>query len=697
MSARRQSARTKARGIKSGTASVLDAPAPQKRQQNRGKPKGVTKQASPKAVVKSNGPADVLAAESDTGTEPEPDNSAQSIPHRRGLPDGQDAGEDPATRTVEPVGKKPKVGVPTAAERPRAKAKKPIPPRSPLPKRINRVVHPAKPDMPRLKRTSAEVAAAEAEKVELLRRLEVLDKEKKLELAEQELNEEVQDALEERMVVRHLRDLPDSEYEDAQAEPTDDVLEDPPVDEDEPLRPQDEKDEPLRLEDQCSEPETMLKVKKKKKPTKGETRKAVEAITMNLRREQGATLKRSGEDNHEAESRKRLKEAVQVTKPSGLCKNWQSRSVSSGRTGATPTPQGGSVLSDVVLGGLADEDADSERPSSKTSKGRRDATRRNEIIRIASSDSEVETISNTSRKISHANVRAPFVGPTSRLENPKRMVKSEPSFDNHFLTNDSLKVPSFVMADWVTRFLPTLYHILFCSEKPFHDFTKGSGLLSTVQQVVDIVHPNHTYVVTAGSKLYLTAYDRLVEKRSDFGARALHIVERFFKQTEYANNSRVISEYAKWATGKDGPGIWGVPSARGVSPSDENYVKPKDIFESQHMVEVLTLLIKKPIENSQLSEYGHPKGAVALAAAGIERAFSAFYSGQKVRSSPFSRDGHADIVKDYMRNLNALSERRWNSLLTTCGVKSPGGGTVDRLQTSSLESSRHALYIPSSP
>jgi hypothetical protein len=35
------------------------------------------------------------------------------------------------------------------------------------------------------------------------------------------------------------------------------------------------------------------------------------------------------------------------------------------------------------------------------------------------------------------------------------------------------------------------------------------------------------------------------------------------------------------------------------------------------MINVLTWLIKKPIENSQLLEHGYPKGAVALAATGV--------------------------------------------------------------------------------
>ncbi|KAH9038766.1 hypothetical protein EDB85DRAFT_1860278, partial [Lactarius pseudohatsudake] len=554
--------------------------------------------------------------------------------------------------------------------------------------RINRVVQPGKPAMPRPKRTSAEVAAALAEKARLLRRVEELDKEKKLALAELDLDEEAQDAVEERIAVRHLIDLPDSESEEPQAETLDDALEVGPVDEEES---QGEDDEPPRSEDQGSEPETMpvsrilphnvgsrlnapcnaqQKVKKrKKKPAKGETRKALRSIEL---------------------PRKRLKEtiqaSVQVTKPSGLLNNWQSRAVSRGgkTIRETPSPRDDAVLSDNALGGLADEDAGSKRPSSKMSKGR-DVTRKNEIIRIADSDSEVET-SNASKKSSRA--------PTSRLETPKRMVKSESSFDNGTFRDDKDKVPSFILSDWSTRFLPTLYHILFCSERPFHDFSKGSGLVQTVQKVIDVIYPDHSYVVTVQSKLYMNAYDRLVEKRSDFSVRALQVANKFFKQVEYMNNTRAVSEYAMWATGEDGPGLWGVPSPRGVSSHDEDYVKAKGIFESRYMIDILTTVMKKPMQNSLLVDcgLGYPKGAVALAAAGIERAFSAFRSGQKVRASPFSRDNHGEIVAEYIHTLNALSERRWKSMLTVYGLKGEG-----QVEMRSLESARRTLYIPSSP
>ncbi|KAH9032128.1 hypothetical protein EDB85DRAFT_2145690 [Lactarius pseudohatsudake] len=716
MSAQRQSARNKARqAVESETLSVPDsrkAPAAERHQPAKAKPKSKARRGAPKVklVAKSTD----LTAGSDAEMESEPDNPspARSIPHKRGLPKGRDTGEDPTTQIVEPVGKKPKAGVCTTPENTRVKIKKPILPRSPLPQRTNRVVQAAKPDMPRPKRTSAQVAAAAAEKVNLLQRLEELEKEKKLALAELGLNEEAQDAVEERNFVRHFKDLPDvdkdSESEKSPAGPKDDALEAFPVDEDEPLASQDGEDEPLRPEDPFLELETMpatesraaagvCVAKKKKKPAKGETRKAVEAVMMNLRQEQEESLKRTGENNHEAEPRKRLKEtvqAVQATKPSGLLKNWSSRAVSrGGLTGGTPTPRDDSVLPDNVLGGLADEDADSERPLSTMSKGR-DVTRKNEIVRIADSDSEVETT-----KISRVNVQAPFE-PMSHLK--RKTVKSEPSFDNSSSRfNDSSNMPSFVMSDWTTRFLPTLYHVLFCSEKPFHDFSKGSDLLKTVQMVVDVVHPHHSYVVTTESKLYLNAYDRLVEKRSDFGARALKIVERVFRQPEYLDNARAVSQYAKWATEGDGPALWKVPSphGQGALSTDDDYVKPEDIFESRYMIDILQQLIKKPIENSRLVEYGHPKGAVALAAAGIERAFSAFESGQKVRVSPFSRDSHGGIVADYMKNLKKLSERRWKSLLIAYGIMEAGQVRVQvsPSKASSLESMRHALYIPSSP
>jgi hypothetical protein len=93
---------------------------------------------------------------------------------------------------------------------------------------------------------------------------------------------------------------------------------------------------------------------------------------------------------------------------------------------------------------------------------------------------------------------------------PQGTLKREPSFDGCLnassskgsVKNESVEKPLFVLADWATRFLPTLYHVLFCSEKPFHDFSKCQVFVATVQKVLDIVHPGNTYIVATQSKIY---------------------------------------------------------------------------------------------------------------------------------------------------------------------------------------------------
>jgi hypothetical protein len=168
--------------------------------------------------------------------------------------------------------------------------------------------------MPRPKRTSAEVAEAKAKKAELLQRLEELDREKKMALAQMEVDEEEQDIEEEETAVRHLKDLQDIESnEDLPFAKDDDGPETFPMDEDEPLTfPNSDEDESgddiSKSESVQSKPKpvSVLRVLKlsfalikriqKKKPARGETREAIEAEKSNLRQE-WQNLKRPAEDN----------------------------------------------------------------------------------------------------------------------------------------------------------------------------------------------------------------------------------------------------------------------------------------------------------------------------------------------------------------------------------------------------------------
>lgn len=97
---------------------------------------------------------------------------------------------------------------------------------------------------------------------------------------------------------------------------------------------------------------------------------------------------------------------------------------------------------------------------------------------------------------------------------PPATLKSEPSFDGcsntSFPTGSLIKnenghsneIPLLVSADWSSQFLPTLYHVLFCSEKPFHEFSKGMAFFTTIQKILDKVHPGNSYVITSQSKMY---------------------------------------------------------------------------------------------------------------------------------------------------------------------------------------------------
>lgn len=95
--------------------------------------------------------------------------------------------------------------------------------------------------------------------------------------------------------------------------------------------------------------------------------------------------------------------------------------------------------------------------------------------------------------------RQPF-----NLANKKRPSLDGPETSLRVLVKDeSVEKPLFVVANWTTQFLPTLYHFLFCSEKPFHKFSRGSGFVAIfVQNILNLVHPGNTYVVTNVCNIY---------------------------------------------------------------------------------------------------------------------------------------------------------------------------------------------------
>ena len=101
-----------------------------------------------------------------------------------------------------------------------------IPPRSPLPARINHVVNPGAPDQRHAHHTSAAVTVSMQCKEELKLKLERMEKEKIHMLAEMEASEEEEQKQEEKMAIRDVTDLAEFylSYPNIGGEPDEDIV-----------------------------------------------------------------------------------------------------------------------------------------------------------------------------------------------------------------------------------------------------------------------------------------------------------------------------------------------------------------------------------------------------------------------------------------------------------------------------------------
>ncbi|KAK7433826.1 hypothetical protein VKT23_020542 [Stygiomarasmius scandens] len=234
-------------------------------------------------------------------------------------------------------------------------------------------------------------------------------------------------------------------------------------------------------------------------------------------------------------------------------------------------------------------------------------------------------------------------------------------------SDDTFDIPEWIEAKWEEAVLPSLYHLLWLSEAPFTDFTKGPRLVGHVQRVLDAVYPGHTFVVELGSDVLKKAYANLNEKRSSIGALTLKLVKTHFAKMK-PNDPASVESYSNWALSQ-GPALFRVPVSRGHSHQDDPlYTPPEDIFESTFIIQAMTVVLK-PIQKSVLKDPGYPKGALALVATGVERAFISFSTGVFIPPGDFSHYKIFNILDGYFDNVKQLSDRRWQSILSRCQVE----------------------------
>ncbi|KAF8496859.1 hypothetical protein F5888DRAFT_1634872 [Russula emetica] len=190
------------------------------------------------------------------------------------------------------------------------------------------------------------------------------------------------------------------------------------------------------------------------------------------------------------------------------------------------------------------------------------------------------------------------------------------------------------------------------------------------------------------------AKGRLHEKRAFFGREAIKIVSDFFKDDAYANKPKATAKYAKWAIRGNGPALFGKPTpVECMIPKGTNgYVEPDGIFESTFIIQLLSQYLKWC--TGSCHDYGHPIGALSMAAAGIERAFVMFATGTRTDVGQFSKDVVGTLVGDYLYLATRLTDRRWDLIAELCsGLKEKSTSLTHAVQS---QVNRRTLYEPSS-
>ncbi|KAF5365354.1 hypothetical protein D9757_013779 [Collybiopsis confluens] len=234
---------------------------------------------------------------------------------------------------------------------------------------------------------------------------------------------------------------------------------------------------------------------------------------------------------------------------------------------------------------------------------------------------------------------------------------------------DDSEIPAWAAAKWASQVLPSLYHRLVSSDSPFLDFSVDGKLVQNIQTVLDAVYPGHAWTVRLGDPIFRKAHQRVIEYRGKAGKLTLDAVDKFFANME-RNTPVDIANYVRWAL-PNGPALFGkpIPEAH-QSPDDPLYLPPEDIFESKFILVSLASFLK-PLRQSVFGDrLGHPVGGLALIAAGVERAFTAYNSGIKISPGKFSHSKLGNfIVDEYMFSVQRLSQRRWTSILYKCNVQ----------------------------
>ncbi|KAJ7683366.1 hypothetical protein B0H17DRAFT_1205225 [Mycena rosella] len=93
-----------------------------------------------------------------------------------------------------------------------------------------------------------------------------------------------------------------------------------------------------------------------------------------------------------------------------------------------------------------------------------------------------------------------------------------------------------------------------------------------------------------------------------------------------------------------------------------------------------------------------PVGALAMAAAAVERAYKMYTRGVRVnKPKDFSAINFGADVAGYVKAIRGFKASRWDAVLTAYGCGVSEDDSLANIQSDSLDGVREQMYVPSSP
>ncbi|KAJ7769649.1 hypothetical protein DFH07DRAFT_954242 [Mycena maculata] len=405
--------------------------------------------------------------------------------------------------------------------------------------------------------------------------------------------------------------------------------------------------------------------KKVKKFSKGELRAAIEDKVQEKEAQQGTT------------------DATATSKEASIISKFQPRHVAAKVNSPLSSP----------LGGLVDADAVSIRPqfAKKALKGVGSGVagpskvrKKNETVVIDdSSDNEVVS------------------KPAPTIWKPKTKIVVPATLSDTFApqptTTTPNALPSFVADKWNNIIMPALHRALNKSENPWELWLQNDRTLEVIQTIIDQACPRNTYKATWGDLIVSRFSARCTERRSVIGTARVDIVaEHIAANEKIFSTTQAIKDYACYTLNKHGPALWKEPTPlKHIAILDKNdlkYVKAKGLFESDFVISTAAPILK-------VGSLGHLFGAVALAAAAVERGWINHQTGEFMGSSKFAKNTTGAVVDGYLVSARQLSANAWQRIIEVCNEHTAQAPEEDFDESAgpSLDGFRENLYEPSSP